>query len=138
MARFGELHPDVRGARKLRQPVYLAEIFLPRLYEHGLRQLRYTHIPRFPAVERDFSFLFENAVSFELVRAAVAALTIADLQGFDAVEIFRGGSVPAGRYSTLLRATFRSPERTLRDDEVAAWSSQIVKALTALGGALRA
>ena len=44
----------------------------------------------------------------------------------------------AGRYSILLRATFQSRERTLREDEVAQWSAQIVKALEKMGGTLRA
>ena len=46
------------------------------------------------------------------------------------------GGAP-GKYSTLLHAEFQSQERTLRDDEVAQWSAQIVKALEGLGGALR-
>jgi phenylalanyl-tRNA synthetase beta chain len=46
--------------------------------------------------------------------------------------------VPAGKYSVLLRAEFQSVERTLRDDEVAHWSAQIIKALEQLGGAQRA
>jgi phenylalanyl-tRNA synthetase beta chain len=53
------------------------------------------------------------------------------------VETFRGSSVPAGKYSVLLRAQFQSAERTLRDDEVAQWSAQIIKALEAIGGSLR-
>jgi phenylalanyl-tRNA synthetase beta chain len=53
-------------------------------------------------------------------------------------EIFRGGSIPSGKYSMLVRATFQSAERTLRDDEVALWSQQIIKALESLGGTLRA
>jgi phenylalanyl-tRNA synthetase beta chain len=46
--------------------------------------------------------------------------------------------VPAGKYSILLRAVFQSNERTLREDEVAQWSGQIIKALEGLGGVLRA
>jgi len=42
-----------------------------------------------------------------------------------------------GKYSILLRATFQSGERTLREDEVAEWSAQIVKALESLGGSQR-
>ena len=42
------------------------------------------------------------------------------------------------KYSILLHAEFQSQERTLRDDEVAQWSAQIVKALEELGGRLRA
>jgi phenylalanyl-tRNA synthetase beta chain len=46
--------------------------------------------------------------------------------------------VPAGQYSVLLRAEFQSVERTLRDDEVASWATQIIGALKALGGIQRA
>jgi phenylalanyl-tRNA synthetase beta subunit len=37
-----------------------------------------------------------------------------------------------------MRAKLQSRERTLRDDEVIAWSAQITKALEALGGVQRA
>jgi phenylalanyl-tRNA synthetase beta chain len=138
VAHFGELHPDVAAARKLRQPVYVAEVRLERLYRHGLRTPQYTPIPRFPAVERDFSFIFSDEVTFERISTAVRDLGIAELRSFAPVEVFRGGAVPAGRYSMLLRASFQSTERTLRDDEVAAWSERIIEALKALGGVLRA
>jgi len=138
VARLGQLHPEVAAARKLRQDVYLAEIYLDRLYRHDLRPVRYRPISRYPAVDRDFSFLFANEITFERVRAAVEGLRIAELRAFWPVEIFRGGTVPAGQYSVLLRAEFQSVERTLRDDEVALWSTEIIKALKGLGGILRA
>jgi phenylalanyl-tRNA synthetase beta chain len=138
VARLGQLHPEVAAARKLRQDVYLAEIYLDRLYRHDLRPLRYRPISRYPAVDRDFSFLFANEITFERIRAALDALRIAELRAFWPVEIFRGGAVPAGQYSVLLRAEFQSVERTLRDDEVALWSAQIIHALQALGGTHRA
>lgn len=138
VARFGQLHPEIAAARKLRQDVYVAELYLDRLYQHSLRQVHYEALPRYPAVERDFSFIFEDRVTYELIRGAVEALRIAELGRFVPVEIFRGGAIPAGRYSLLLRATFQSDERTLRDDEVTLWSSQVIQALQALGGTLRA
>jgi len=60
------------------------------------------------------------------------------LRSFWPVEIFRGGTVPASQYSVLLRAEFQSVERTLRDDEVALWATQIIQALKTLGGTQRA
>ncbi len=133
----GQLHPAVAEARKLKQDVYIAEIQLERLFEHALKQPRFKTISRYPAVERDFSFVFDDAITFERVRDAVESLKIGDLISFNAVEIFRGGSVPAGKYSFLVRAAFQSSERTLRDEEVAGWSSQIIKTLEGLGGSLR-
>src|SRR6185437_6993535 len=39
---------------------WLAEIALDRLYAAGPRRVRYSPPPRFPAAERDFSFLFSD------------------------------------------------------------------------------
>jgi phenylalanyl-tRNA synthetase beta chain len=138
VAQFGQIHPDVAAARKLRQDVFVAEIYLDRLYQHDLRQVRYEELPRFPAVERDFSFVFDDGVEFEKIHQGVAGLGIAELRSFVPVEIFRGEKVGPGKYSILMRAKLQSSERTLRDDEVAQWSGQIAKALEGLGGVQRA
>ena len=118
--------------------MYIAEVLLDRLYRHGLREPHYQRISKFPAVERDFSFVFDDAVTFERIRSAVAELGIGELQQFVPAEIYRGEKAGAGKYSVLLHAEFQSKERTLRDDEVAQWSAQIIARLESLGGVLRA
>ena len=138
VAEFGQLHPDLTAARKIRQEVFIGEIYLDQLYQHDLRQVRYEALPRFPAVERDFSFTFDDGVEFEKIRQSVTALGIAELRSFVPVEIFRGEKVGASKYSILIRAKLQSSERTLRDDEVAQWAGQIAKELEGLGGVRRA
>ncbi len=138
VAQFGQLHPDITSARKLRQDVFVGEIYLDQLYKHGLREVRYEPLPKYPAVERDFSFVFADTVLFEQIQQAITSLHLKELRSFVPVEIFRGGSVPAGKYSLLLRAKFQSNERTLREEEVAKWAANITKALQALGGTQRA
>ena len=137
VAEFGQLHPDVAASRKLKQEIYIAEIYLDRLFALPLRSPRYQPLSKYPAVDRDFSFVFPDSVIFEQIESTVHALNIAELRSFAPAEIFRGGAVPAGRYSVLLRAQFQSDDRTLRDEEVAQWSARIIKALEGLGGTLR-
>jgi phenylalanyl-tRNA synthetase beta chain len=137
VAQFGQLHPDIASARKLRQDVFVGEIYLDQLYQRGLRQVRYEALPKYPAVERDFSFVFADTIVFEQIRAAVESLHLQELRSFVPEEIFRGKGVPAGEYSLLLRAKFQSGERTLRENEVAEWAAMIVKALEGLGGSQR-
>ncbi len=96
VARFGQLHPEVAAARKLRQDVFIAEVLLDRLYKRGLREPKYERISKFPAVERDFSFVFDDEVTFERIRSAIEALGIAEMQLFTPREIFRGDKVGAG------------------------------------------
>ena len=71
VAQFGQLHPQVAAGRKLRQEVFVAELFADRLYQRKLREIRYEPLPRFPGVERDFSFLFDDSVTFHKIQAAV-------------------------------------------------------------------
>jgi phenylalanyl-tRNA synthetase beta chain len=138
VAIFGQFHPEQAAARKLRQEVYLAEVMLDRLYKRALREPRYQRISKFPAIGRDFSFVFDDAVTFDRIRSGVGELRIAELTAFAPGEIYRGEKAGAGKYSVLLHSEFQSKERTLRDDEVAQWSSQIIGKLEAMGGVLRA
>jgi phenylalanyl-tRNA synthetase beta chain len=138
VAVFGQLDADVASDRKLRQDIFIAELFLDRLYRYGLREVQYQSLPRYPAVERDFSFIFSDSVIFEKIEQSVKGLDLNELRRFVPVEVFRGKSIGEGKYSILLRAIFQSHERTLRDDEVARWSEKIIKALEQLGGTLRA
>jgi len=137
VAQFGQIHPEVVEARKLRQDVFLAEFDLEQLYRLGLRPVKFAALGKYPAVERDFSFVFGDDISFEQMQGAATGLKIAELREFLPVEIFRGGSIAAGKYSALLRVRFQSGERTLREDEVVRWSERIVAVLTGLGGAQR-
>lgn len=138
VSQFGQIHPAVAEARKLRQDVFLAELDLEQLYKIGLRTVKFTPLGKYPAVERDFSFVFSDEVTFAQMKEAVASADIPELRALRPVEIFRGGSIAAGKYSVLLRVRLQSDERTLREDELAQWSTRVTLALTGLGGVQRA
>jgi phenylalanyl-tRNA synthetase beta chain len=138
LAFFGELSASERESRKLRQSVYLAQLDLVRLYDLPLRRITSHDLSRFQAVERDFSFVLPDTVQWHTVAAAVDALVISDLQSRKPVEIWRDQKKYPGVYSLLLRTVFQSHDRTLRDEDLSAWSQRIIDALTALGGTLRA
>jgi len=122
----------------LRVDVFLAELELEQLHARGPRMVKLAPPAKYPAVERDFSYVFSDEVQFDTMRRAVTSLGIAELRSFVPVEIFRGGSIGAGKYSILLRARLQSDEGTLRDEQIAQWSGQIVAALQGLGGVQRA
>jgi phenylalanyl-tRNA synthetase beta chain len=138
---FGELARTQREARKFRQPVYLAQLDLGRLYELPLKKVTARELSRFQAVERDFSFTFPDTTPWERVAEAICSLQIPELQRLSPSEIFRdpkGKSVPPSHYALLLKCVFQSKERTLREEELTSWWSSIIDTLTRLGGTIRA
>ncbi|HXM67388.1 MAG TPA: phenylalanine--tRNA ligase subunit beta [Candidatus Acidoferrum sp.] len=138
VAQFGQIAEEVKAERKLRQDIFLAEFDLDELHARGLRAVRFAALGKYPAVERDFSFVFSDEVEFEAMRRAVMALGIRELREFRPVEIFRGGSIGASKYSILLRAKLQSDEGTLRDEQIAQWAEKMVGALKGIGGVQRA
>jgi phenylalanyl-tRNA synthetase beta chain len=140
IAHFGELSTAEAAKRKLRQPIFLAQLDLAALYTLPLKRVTAHDLSRFQAAERDFSFTFPDTTQWHTIAAAIEALSIPELQSLKPIEVFRdpkGKAVPAGHYSLLLRAVFQSHERTLTEDELTTWQSAIITTLTGLGGTLR-
>jgi phenylalanyl-tRNA synthetase beta chain len=137
---FGQLNPAEAQQRKLRQSVYIGEIYLDRLYRLPLRQPIAQELSRYQPVERDFSFVFADAVRWQSIAEALGNLRIAELTRFSPREIFRDPAQKGqtGHYSILIRVTFQALERTLRDEELQSFSQAVTAALTSLGGQQRA
>jgi phenylalanyl-tRNA synthetase beta chain len=137
----GQLARRVAERLKLRQEVFLAELDLGPLYcaFYGVKNARrYEPLPRFPAVERDFSLLLADGTHFSDVANVISSLHIGEITSIEAADLFRGKNVPAGKYSLLVRVTFQSREATLTDAQISDFSGKIVAALEKhLGAQLR-
>jgi phenylalanyl-tRNA synthetase beta chain len=138
IAHFGQLSLAESAHRKLRQPVYLAEISLAALLAFPLRQPTALELSRFQAVERDFSFTFADSTQWQTVASALHALAIPEMRSLTPAEIFRDPKKTPGHFSILIRTVFQSNDRTLTDEDLTTWSASIIKTLESLGGTLRA
>ena len=141
VAVFGELSAAEAQKRKLRQTCVLAEVKAQLLFGTALKSPVAKDVSRFQAVERDFSFVFPDAVRWGQVEGALAGLKIDEMLRVAPVEIYRdpkGKAVAAGSYSALVRVVLQSRERTLTEEEIAGASEKITGALTGLGGSQRA
>lgn len=133
----GEIHPDLAGNWKFRRPPLVAELHLGQLLSRGPAAPSFQPPSRYPAVRRDFSFVFDETVSWRKIESALAALRQPGWQGVSPLEVFRGGNIPAGQRSLLLRVTWQFADRTLRDEEVQRASEGLRSCLVALGGRQR-
>jgi phenylalanyl-tRNA synthetase beta chain len=138
----GQLARRVADKLKFRQDIFLAELDLDPLcaaFRAAKDARRYEPLPRFPAVERDFSLLLADGTHFSAVVKAIQSLKIAAVTSVEATDLFRGKNVPAGKYSLLVRVTFQSHEATLTEAQIGEYSGKIVAAVEKqLGAQLRA
>jgi phenylalanyl-tRNA synthetase beta chain len=135
---FGQLHPNEAGARKLKEPVLLGELYLDRLCKLPLRKPSAREISRFQTVRRDFSLVLEKSVTWEMIDQSLTALAIPEIVEWRAREIFHDARLGAREYSLLLGVTFQASDRTLREEELQDFRAQIVSAVAKTGAHLRA
>lgn len=119
---FGQLHPELAKARKLRQSPLLLELSLEALHtaRAGHVERRYRAFSLFPGTHRDLSVVADEDMPygeladwFQTESTGTSLLT-----GFDLISLYRGESLPAGKKSISLRLYYGSRERTLTDEEV--------------------
>jgi phenylalanyl-tRNA synthetase beta chain len=138
----GQLARRVADQLKLRQDVFVAEFKLEFLLE-GIEAAeaarRFKPLPRFPAVERDFSLVLADGITFAQVQQAIRMVNIPELETIEAADLFRGGQIPHGKFSLMIRVKFQSAEATFTDAQLNDFSARIVTALQEkLGATLRA
>lgn len=137
LADFGQLRADLTQENKLRQRVWIAEVDFQGLLAFPLRQHTFRPYSRFPAVERDFSLIVPDSVTFSRIEAAMDGLALPEIQDFRPVDLFRGRTIPEGSFSLLLRVRFQSQTHTLTSEEIDEVRSRVVSALDPLGIRLR-
>ncbi|MBO7404506.1 MAG: phenylalanine--tRNA ligase subunit beta, partial [Clostridia bacterium] len=125
---FGEAHPVVSAAYGIEGGVYLAEIATDALYDCRRTAIVYRQIPKHPAIERDFSFVADEAVEAASVASVIreADKLVASVSLFD---IYRGPQIGAGRKSMSYAVMLRAADRTLTDAEADEAVTTILEAL---------
>lgn len=115
--------------------LYAAEIDLPRLVALARDEIAVRSLPRFPAVERDLALVVREDVSHESVATAIRSAAGPLLEDLVLFDVYRGAPVPEGHRSLAFSLTFRSPERTLAEDEVVSAMEAIEREVTTRFGA---
>jgi phenylalanyl-tRNA synthetase beta chain len=135
---LGEIHPLVAQEWDLNATVAAFELDLDALPEPGTPL--YEDLTSFPEVREDLAVVVPDKVSAAQVIATVRRAGEPLLAGVDVFDVYRDTErLGEGNVSLALALSYRAPDRTLTDEEVASWREAIVVALEReLGGRVRA
>ncbi|MBK9216147.1 MAG: phenylalanine--tRNA ligase subunit beta [Chloracidobacterium sp.] len=122
----GRLNDEISAAYKFKQPVYLGEVNLDLVLAQPTITAVYRPLSRFPGISRDVSFAVPRSITFAEIRSAVTEQRVELCRGVDFVDVYEGKGLADTERSITIRLQYRSPERTLIEDEVEALHQQIV------------
>jgi phenylalanyl-tRNA synthetase beta chain len=127
---FGELHPSV-----LEATWSAFELDLDELFRESREPVIYEDVITYPAVKQDLAFAVDEDIPAGALVAAAREAVGTELYEIVPFDVYHGEQVGPGRKSIAFRVEFRSPERTLTDEEAAGLRQKIVDALRERFGA---
>lgn len=111
VGQIGELDPAIALSLGLDKKVYLGELDLAALKEDMDDAVRYTNLPKFPAVKRDLALLADEKLTCKEIEDVLlhSCKYVTEAKLFD---VYRGGQVPEGKKSMAFTLTFTPDSNT--------------------------
>ncbi|PSL44042.1 phenylalanyl-tRNA synthetase beta subunit [Salsuginibacillus halophilus] len=131
---IGEIHPSMQKAYDL-APVYAAQLDIEKLLQLDADPVKYTALPRFPAVTRDLAVVVSSSVAAGEVARIIEESGQPLLESVALFDVYEGEHIEEGKKSLAFSLRYRDPEKTLTDDEVSHVHENIVQNLERKAGA---
>jgi len=114
----GEIHPEVLANYDLKQPAFLFELHFDHLVPLIKDATQSKPIPKFPAIFRDITIIVNNDIETQKIVAEGHNRAEALVESLSLLDVFEGKPIAEGKKGVSLRVTYRSPHKTLQDEDV--------------------
>jgi phenylalanyl-tRNA synthetase beta chain len=128
----GRIHPEVAKAYGLDE-VFVAELSLPL----EPKRLVYEDFGRQPHAERDLAVIVPTGVPYADLAKLVTEACGPSIETVEPFDLYQGEQVPEGFKSLALRFRFRHADRSLTDQEVDEYMSNVIATVKSTGYKLR-
>ena len=140
MGWLGEIHPLIASDWELEDTVAAFELDLDAVAPHAVLTPIYEDLTSFPEVREDIAVIVAQEIGAARVLGVVRAAGAPLLQRAEVFDVYREPErLGEGNVSLAIRLSYRAPDRTLTDEQVARQREAITAALAQeLGGRIRA
>ena len=137
--KLGQLHPRTARALDVKGDIFLFELAFDMLAERADYVPKAEPVSKFPPTLRDIAVVVDEGVAMEDIIRAARKVKIKDAEiALGLFDVFRGGSIAAGKKSMAFHVSYQSLSRTLTDEEVNIGHGSLADQLQrSLGAALR-
>ena len=126
LGQVGQIHPQVGDEYDLKQPVFIFELNVERISALASEAKYAKSVPKYPAIFRDITIIVNRETETQSIMQAVDTATEELIECLNLFDVFEGDPIPSGKKSISFRVTYRSPSKTLVDEDI----NQLHKSIT--------
>ena len=135
---IGEISYEVREEYNINKGAIILEINLSKIAGERIIDKKYKQIPKFPAIERDYSFVADRNVESELIEEIMKEKAGELLAKIELFDIYTGKGISNDKKSISYRVWYRKADRTLKEEDIKGVEKNILAELRAKDIVLRA
>lgn len=128
---FGEVHPvtaENYGFGNVR--VLAAELDFDEMFKLRSTELGYSPLPKYPALERDFSFVCDEELEAGSIENVIRKAGGGVLESVKLFDVYRGPQIGENQKSLSFEVKLRASDRTLSDSEADTVVEKLLKKIS--------
>jgi phenylalanyl-tRNA synthetase beta chain len=126
---IGEVHMDVAQNYSIKDRVYIGHLDFDRIIELTNTEIKYKPLPKYPSMLRDLALVVKDDVLVGDIQKTISKHGEGLIERIELFDIYTGDQIPDGMKSVAYSITYRSYDRTLRDEEVNVIQQAIIEDL---------
>ena len=117
--------PVMNDAGIKRVNIAIFEIDFNKLVPFESRTNVFTHLPQFPLVEKDFSVLMSEDITWNDIKSSIEPM----VKNLEFIEEYRGDKIPNGKKSITFRVKMGNNDSTMTNEQIINKANAILKIL---------
>ncbi|PTM09764.1 MAG: phenylalanine--tRNA ligase subunit beta, partial [Bacteroidetes bacterium] len=116
---FGIVKKSILKTFGISQDVMYADFNWDNILEVAKRNtIKFTDIPKYPEVRRDFALLLDEAITFESIHSIAKQTEKQLLKNVNLFDVYEGKNLPKGKKSYAVSFTLQDEHKTLTDKQI--------------------
>jgi phenylalanyl-tRNA synthetase beta chain len=138
LVEMGTIKKSVLKHFDIKQEVFYAEFNWDLVIKLLSNKIKFTAIPKYPEVRRDFALLVDTSVAFESIYKVARLTEKSLLKDINLFDVYEGTNLPEGKKSYAVSFTIQDTTKTLTDVQIDKIMSKLQSNFeTELGAQLR-
>ena len=115
---FGTVKKSIAKHFDIKQEVFYADFNWGKIQKYISNKIKFTAIPKYPEVKRDFALLVDENVQFEQIFNIAKQTEKSLLKDINLFDVYQGSNLPEGKKSYAVSFILQDDTKTLTDTQI--------------------
>lgn len=126
---IGEISYQVRNEYDISKGCLILEVDLSKIKDKRIKNRKYTEIPKYPAITRDYSFVTDKDIESKFIEDTIINNGKGLVKTIELFDIYTGDQIEEDKKSISYKVEYRTNDKTLKEEDIKDIEEKIINDL---------